>query len=204
MLMRAMSRRQQGAALFVALAMLVIMTLGAIAMVRSMDTTTLLAGNLSYRQSAAYSGDVGVEAALAWLSTANVNTLTCGAPGNPVSACPAGYRSNGGNDVDRPTAGQSWEAFWTANLAANAVNLTQDASGNRVSYFIHRLCAGAGGVTTFGANCVETPSVASAGGSSKRAGATAFQSSSQVYYRITVRVQGKKNTVSFVQAIVAL
>ena len=203
MLMRAMSRRQQGAALFVALAMLVIMTLGAIAMVRSMDTTTLLAGNLSYRQSAAYSGDVGVEAALAWLSTANVATLTCGAPGS-LGVCPAGYRSNGGNDADRPAAGQSWETFWTTNLAANAVTLAQDASGNRVSYFIHRLCAGAGGVTTFGANCVETPSVASAGGSSKRAGATAFQSSSQVYYRITVRVQGRKNTVSFVQAIVAL
>jgi len=204
MLIRSSSPRQRGMALIVTLVMLVIMTLGAIAMIRSLDTTTLVAGNLSFRQSATYSGDVGVETALNWLSTANVQTLTCGATGNAVSTCPAGYKSNGGNAVDQPAAGQTWEQFWAASLAANAVTLAEDASGNTVSYFIHRLCAGTAAMTGVGANCIETPSVASSGGYAKRAGATRFQASSQVYYRITVRIQGKKNTVSFVQAIIAL
>ena len=88
--------RQRGMALVVTLIMLVIMTLGAIAMVRSMDTTTLIAGNLGFRQSATYSGDVGVEAAMAWQRARSVATLTCGSPtGDAV--CPAGYKSNGGN-----------------------------------------------------------------------------------------------------------
>jgi Tfp pilus assembly protein PilX len=193
--------RQRGMALVVTLIMLVIMTLGAIAMVRSMDTTTLIAGNLGFRQSATYSGDVGVEAAMAWLRARTVGTLTCGSPTGDA-ACPAGYKSNGGND--RPAANQSWDGYWTATLAANATNLAEDATGNRVSYFIHRLCEGTGAITAAGSDCVETPAVASSGGSSKLAGSVAFSSSSQVYYRITVRVQGKKNTVSYVQAIVAL
>lgn len=196
-------RRQRGIALVVTMVMLVIMTLGAIAMIRSLDTTTLIAGNLGFRQSATYSGDVGVEAAIAWISTANTETLTCGAAG-ALATCPPGYKSNGGNAADSPAAGQTWDQFWRANIAGNATTLAEDASGNTVSYFIHRLCAGTAAMTGAGANCIETPSVASSSGFSKRPGAARFQAASQVYYRITVRVQGKKNTVSYVQTIVAL
>lgn len=203
MLMAARFQCQRGVTLIITLVMLIIMTLGAIVMVRSMDTTTIIAGNLGLRQSATYSADVGIENALTWLSTANVATLTCGSSG-ALATCPAGYRSNGGNAVDLPSAGQTWEQFWNASLAANAVTLPEDATGNTVSYFIHRLCAGTAAMTGAGADCVETPSVASSGGFSKRSGGTRYQASSQVYYRITVRVQGKKNSVGFVQAIVAM
>lgn len=197
-------KKQSGLALVIALVMLVVMTLGAIAMVRSMDTTTLIAGNLAFRQSATYAGDVGVENALDWLNAASTGTLTCGAAGNPLATCPDGYKSNGGNAGDSPAAGQTWDDFWIKNLAANAVTLPEDASKNTVSWFIHRLCAGSGAMTAAGANCIETPSIASASGYSKRSDATKFQASAQVYYRITVRIAGKKNTVSYVQAIVAL
>lgn len=196
-------KQQAGVALVVTLVMLVLMTLGAIAMVRSMDTTTLIAGNLAFRQNATYAADVGVENALAWLTTANIDTLTCGASSSAVATCPDGYKSNGGNPQDAPSGTQTWDQFWIANIT-NPVTLTPDSGGNVVSWFIHRLCTGTGGITAVGSNCVETPSVASAGGYAKRAGATKFQSSSQVYYRVTVRVAGKKNTLSYVQAIVAL
>lgn len=197
-------KKQSGLALVVALIMLVIMTLGAIAMVRSMDTTTLIAGNLAFRQSATYSGDVGIENAMSWLTSASTNTLTCGSATSALATCPTGYKSNGGNAGDSPASGQTWDDFWSTTLAANATVMAEDTSGNTASWFIHRMCAGTGAMTAVGANCIETPSVASAGGYAKRAGATKFQSSSQVYYRITVRVSGKKNTVSYVQAIVAL
>lgn len=195
--------RQRGIALIVTLVMLVIMTLGAIAMVRSMDTTTLIAGNLGLRQSATYSADVGIESAMTWLTTQMSTAIqTCGSSTSNVAVCPAGYKSNGGND--RPAAGQTWGAYFDSLNVFNVNNGAEDATGNRVSYFIHRLCEGAGALTAAGANCVETPAVTTSGGSSKLAGSTAFTSSSQIYYRITVRVRGKKNTVSYVQAIVAL
>lgn len=193
---------QKGVALAITLIMLVIMTLGGIAMIRSMESTTIVAGNLTFRQSATYSGDLGIAAAQTWLSNANVATLTCGSSGG-IANCPPGYKSNGGTATDSPSAGQSWDNFWASSLASNAVTIAEDATGNTVSYFIHRLCEGTGALTAAGSNCVETPSVTSSGGFAKRAGAARFQSPSQVYYRITVRVAGKKNTVSYVQAIVA-
>jgi len=196
-------KKQSGVALAVTLIMLVVMTLGAIAMVRSMDTTTLIAGNLAFRQGATYAADVGVENAMNWLATASVDTLTCGAATSSVASCPAGYKSNGGNAEDSPSATQTWDQFWVASIT-NPTTLDADAAGNTVSWFIHRLCTGSGALTAFGSNCVETPSIASSGGYAKRAGATKYQSSSQVYYRVTVRVTGKKNTVSYVQAIIAL
>jgi type IV pilus assembly protein PilX len=58
---------QRGVIMIIALIVLVAMTLGGIAMVRSVYTTNLIAGNLAFRESAVSSGDTGVEAAVAFL-----------------------------------------------------------------------------------------------------------------------------------------
>jgi len=57
-------RQQQGLALMVALIALVAMTLAGVALVRSIDTNALIAGNLAFRQSATMSAEQGIEAAI--------------------------------------------------------------------------------------------------------------------------------------------
>lgn len=52
-----MRRAQQGVVLFVALIILVAMTLAGIALMRSVDTNVLIAGNLAFRQGATMAGD---------------------------------------------------------------------------------------------------------------------------------------------------
>jgi Tfp pilus assembly protein PilX len=203
--MHIVPKKQSGMALVITLIMLVVILLGAIAMVRSMDTTTLIAGNLAFRQSATYSGDIGIENAMAWLTSANQATLYCGsAEPDAIATCPSGYKSSGGNVEDSPAANESWDTFWLDNLAGSAVTEAEDAAGNTVSWFIHRLCGGSSALTSLGSNCIETPAAASTVGGSKRSSDAQFKSNSQIYYRITVRIAGKKNTVSYVQAIVAL
>ena len=102
-----------------------------------------------------------------------------------------------------PVGGQSWDDFWTNNIPATAVNtLAQDASGNTVSFVIHRLCNTVGARTIAG--CSAAPNDASSAGNSQGAGVVALKANPQVYYRITVRVAGPRNTVSYVQAVVAL
>src|SRR2546428_13810539 len=64
-------RRQRGVTLFIALIVLVAMTMAAVAMMRSVDTATVVAGNIGFRQSAVNAADQGVQAAYAWLG-ANV------------------------------------------------------------------------------------------------------------------------------------
>ena len=55
---------QRGVILFVALIVMVIMSLAAIALVRSVDTANLVAGNQSFKQSALNATDLGVQAAM--------------------------------------------------------------------------------------------------------------------------------------------
>ena len=59
---------EKGVVLFIALIALVVMSLAAVALIRSVDTNTLIAGNLGFKQSATVSADSGVETAITWLN----------------------------------------------------------------------------------------------------------------------------------------
>src|SRR5262245_34754677 len=61
--------RQGGVVLFIALIVLVALTLGGLALIRSASTGILAAGNLALRQNAAIAADAGVENAVAWIRT---------------------------------------------------------------------------------------------------------------------------------------
>lgn len=189
-------RAQSGVVLMVALIVLIAMTLAGLALVRSMDTANLIAGNLAFQQAAVHSGDAGTETAVAWLEANNAGTTL------HASNLPLGYSAS----RQDPTAGQSWDAFWMAVLvpAGQVVTLLPDAAGNTVSYTIQRLCNSAGDPASTGVDCAVSQTAGSSAGSSKGAGVIALQYNSQVYYRITSRIVGPRNTVSFIQAIVAL
>jgi len=55
--------RVRGAVLFIALIVLVAMSLAGIAIMRSVDTATLIAGNLAFKQGTMHSSDNGIEQA---------------------------------------------------------------------------------------------------------------------------------------------
>lgn len=192
------SSRQRGVVLIFALIILVAMTLAGIALVRSMDTTNIIAGNLAFRQAATHAGDAGIETAIIWLEANNSGTTL---HANSLSEGYAASRQD-------PTVGQTWDTFWTTVLvpAGQVVTLAPDAAGNTVAYTIQRLCNAAGDPVSVGVDCAISQTASSTAGatSSKGTGVIALQYSSQVYYRITARIAGPRNTVSYVQAIVAL
>jgi len=191
--------RQRGVVLMIALIVLVAMTLAGIALMRSVGTTSLIAGNLAFQQSATSSGDTGTEAAIAWLQTNNNS-------GYLWNNTPAqGYMAQ----RQDPVTGQSWDTFWTAVINPSggpslSTSRPQDSAGNTVSYVIQRLCNGTGDPTAPGVDCAAPQSVAQAGSSSKGAGAVALLYNSSIYYRITTRIDGPRNTVSYVQVVVTL
>src|SRR5206468_1502002 len=84
--------REHGVVLMIALIVLVAMTLAGLGIIRSVDTGTLVAGNISFRQSALSSTDAGVEQAVAWLTT-NTGNLNFDVPS-------AGYYSTRQDNVD--------------------------------------------------------------------------------------------------------
>lgn len=188
-------REQKGVVLLIALIVLIVMTLGGIALIRSTDLTNIIAGNLAFRQAATHSGDTGVETAFQWLQD-NAGLLN-----NDVAN--AGYSANGNNPNRSPVAGQTWDAYWNSLPAARIRTLAADASGNTVSFIIDRMCANAGSPTA-GANCSSSIVAAVAGGSGEEGGEVAITAPSGIYYRITARITGPRNTVSFVQAMVTM
>ncbi|WP_076593076.1 pilus assembly PilX family protein [Herminiimonas arsenitoxidans] len=190
--------KQAGVVLIIALVVLVAMTLAGIALMRSVDTSNLIAGNLAFQQAATNSGDAGVEAAVSWLQAANV--------GSTLSSddVTQGYAANGGDATQNPTAGQSWDAYWTQSLTARKVDLNggeADVGGNKVSYVIDRMC-NLGGAKAV-AFCTSSPVVTAATGNDQGPGVQP-NAGSTVYYRITVRIAGPRNTVSYVQTMVSM
>jgi type IV pilus assembly protein PilX len=199
--------RQNGVVLLIALIVLVAMTLAGIALVRSVDTTNIIAGNMAFQQSATQSADAGVETAYAWLQgLANSSTPSTTCAGLNVDCSSSGYTADGSKAANNPAANQSWDAFWTNTLDNRAKLMTNnDGAGNAVSYVIDRLCANAGSPNA-GANCTSSPLVTAgtATGNAEEGGEIPLDSPSLVYYRITTRIAGPRNTVSYIQAIVAM
>ncbi len=194
--------RQDGVVLIVALIVLVVMTLAGIALVRSVDTTNLIAGNMAFQQAATQSGDTGVEAAVTWLQNNAGPTLNLDHPS-------AGYKASKSYiGTDDPAAGKSWDYFWNNSLpvtpytVATANSGNQDAAGNTVSYIIQRLCNTTGAPTS--ATCAIVVTASAANGNSQDSGAVALQYSNQYYYRITAQVKGPHHSLSYVQAIIAM
>lgn len=194
---RAFPARQEGVILFIALIVLVAMTLAGIGMVRSVDTGTAAAGNLGFKQMSLNSGEAGIQSGYEWL----VATAIAGSLDNTDAA--NGYYSS------RPAIEPDWgdDATWQGAVAVNGG--AADSAGNVVYFIIHRMCTEPNtpfnGSNAGVANQCATaaPTLAGAGGS-MAVGSYAFAGSPEVFYRITARSVGPRNTATYLQSMVGL
>ena len=186
-------RRQRGVILFIALIVLVAMSLAGVALIRGVDNANLIAGNLAFRQSATHAADWGVELARSWLNSQNTVTLYSDQPGVTNGSA---YWANMQSNLDFTGRDTTKTAFdWSTASTAAA-----DGNGNDVQFVIHRLCDGAGDPA--GKNCIRSSSGGSSSSTKGGTGPGVLTTVTQLYYRITTRVVGPRNTVSYVQVVV--
>lgn len=183
---------QLGASLFIALIALVSMSLAGIALVRSVDTSNLIAGNMAFRQSALHTTDVGIEAAVNALGSITASALEANYPTGCASGACNYYPTLQATDSKGVPTVINW-----GSVPSTTVNGSYD-----VKYVMDRLCQGPAPVTDIAGKCYASASTTSGGGS-KKAGAVVFSSAQKVYYRVTVRVNGPRNTVSYAQAVLS-
>ncbi len=200
-------RKQRGVALFFSLVCLAAIMLAAVILVRSVDTATLISGNLAFQQSATRSGDAGSDAAIAWLAT----TQGLNATKNVLEDATHAF------NIDNPVAGYYASLDPTKSLTVSggsnfkwddtdSVALPVDSSGNQVRYIIQRICRTSTIVKD--ANCLYSSADVDSNGHHIKllqeicdgAGCPAGGQTPQI--RITSRITGPKNTLSYVQAIV--
>lgn len=180
---------QRGVVMWVALIVLIVMTLAGLAMMRQMGTGISIAGNIAFKQNATSTADSGTEAARAWIVLMGQTT-----PAVLFADAPAlGYNATWGASVDPTTF--NWD---TASVAV----ALDAATGNDVRYVIHRLCQSTGPASAATQVCSD---IASDNGRSREGGSYAPGSVQspvfQPYYRVTARVLGPRNTVSYTQVI---
>jgi Tfp pilus assembly protein PilX len=201
---------QRGVVLFITLVVLVALALGALAMFRGSLGASMVATNVVYRQAALNLADNGVQlatAAVAARATAglisnsdNVNGYFSAIPTNE----PASYSDQGiwncGADAACPNATQ------VCNGNTTCINEVTKGQGLTVYYKVHRMCTVANAAYN-AANQICALTVKTGGtspGGSLAVGATQFTGNPVLYFRITTRVDGPRNTRMVTQTVVAL
>jgi type IV pilus assembly protein PilX len=178
-------RAQRGVVLVISLIVLVAMGLAGIAMVRQLSGGLGVAGNLAFKQGATSSGDAGLERALVWLKGATV------LPEQLNADIPAESYFSSWNTAFNPLT-YDWKATNASKLITDSL-----ASGEKVRYVVHRLCSTPGPYSR--AQCVVSVKDGDTGGSTVGLSDDKRDPTVVPYYRITARVEGPRNTISYVQ-----
>jgi type IV pilus assembly protein PilX len=167
-------------------------------MLRTTTGSQGIAGNIAFKKNATSAADRGVDAGTAWVVS---NSSVLGTDTGP------GYFSSWDRTFDPLT--YNWSA-------ATAVQVPTDGFGNEIMYVVHRLCANPGSPSGAAQECVRPSalnnqggtgftrdgSVPNAGAPSDRVTGSILSIMPSAYYRITTRVAGPRNTLSYTQVII--
>ncbi len=209
---------EAGGSLVVALTLMVAMSVAALALARMVGTDLLLAGNAAFRESAVLGSDAGTEAAIAWLaaqaSAAPVTALQVDQPTlGYYASVPDGLLVTGAAATGTATTvGIDWDddgcaSRGVARCLKAAPALALDGAGNRIRFAIHRMCRQAGATQAGGNSCLSYQPAQGGGGNRGQLGygaALRILPGERVYYRVTTRVRGPRNTTVFTQVLVHL
>jgi type IV pilus assembly protein PilX len=186
--------RQQGVVLIFSLIVLLILAIGAVALLRSVDTSLVSSGNLAFHRDLVNQAEQAVSSVMTEFKT---SALPLG--GNTTASVPAANYSA----VTLPTNAQGVPAALLDNTAFAAVGTAANdivPSANSqvtIRYVIDRLCqATPPTVVASISTCVQSTGLPTGGTANRN---TAVAPPSATIYRISVRVDGPRGTQAFLQ-----
>jgi type IV pilus assembly protein PilX len=193
-------KKQQGVVLIIALIVLIAMSLAGVALVRSVDTTNLIAGNIAFKQGALQEGNLAIEGAINQFAIggdllvieANLARIENGYPTRNYSASILPANAQG---IPLTLVNATTDFDSNANFLAKGVAL--DPLTNNFSRFvIERLCQNPGAFDEDTCRHIEAPTALD----ERLKGLV----TSIPLFRITARMDGpNNNTVSYTQAIIS-
>ena len=190
--LRALPRKQRGIiATFIAIIVLVATLIAAAALTISVGTSNTIAGNMAFHQGLVQES----ERAYGAVMTGFKADVPAGDSDNPA----LGYYA-----TIQPYAARSGIPDVLAQGASGSgtVLLPPSATGNSVRYVIERLCTAAGPATK--ASCIAPLATGLEGSVSNQTGDqgnTNFQPTVPAAYRLTVRVEGPRGSIGYMQTI---
>jgi type IV pilus assembly protein PilX len=213
-------RTQAGIVLFFALLALAVMSIAAVALIRSVDTNSLLSGNLVFRQSASATSNVALEG-VAQSITQNISLA------NSVRHFPGqGYYANCSRFDMQPNASicdgsrlttTPWDntnsRLVPDQVDGNAeIHNGVDRQGNEIRYVIERMCnfneveINAGNAAMDASRCLMASAARckpSPDGNSQGEQRPCSNQATSPLYRLTLRISGPKSTLTFMQSFIS-
>lgn len=208
--------RQRGASLLFAMVTVVALSLASVALIRSVDTGTTILGNLSFKQDTLMAADEATRLAIQWLQTQQTN-----APDSlNTTQRSLGYWAQLVPELDPTSTSKSGTRVvidWNGDgcqsqrgpQPTDCLPATRQPLANQITarYLIMRLCSESGSSTS-GTNQCPRPLNASSlvigerGEINSQNPVRPGSSATLQYYRILVRAQGARNTVSTTETLV--
>ncbi|MEO7007970.1 MAG: pilus assembly PilX N-terminal domain-containing protein [Caldimonas sp.] len=171
--------------LFVAIIVLIIMTLSGLALLRQMSGSNAISGNVAFKVNATSTADAGAEKARQWVL-------------NPV------------NNKNNSSAADGYYATWVGGIDPaqydwenhSGTSTLDDGTGNKVRYIINRLCETEGlDPNNPAQRCSDVTQQSGASHSGAGYGGSSAPPPPIPFFRITTRVDGPRNTISYTQIL---
>lgn len=198
--------RQRGVTLLFGLIALAIMMIGAAAMVRSMNTSLMIAGNLGFKRDLTNQAERATATVMALMNTGDLKTEVT----RQDDAVARNYSANilATNAQGIPNALVDDGTFSTFGATGNDINVVDQ--GVVLRYLVDRLCVNTG--VADGSHCTMSEVGAPSGGSAStapKADDSAAQGGGgvlpkQAVYRLSIRVSGPRNTQAYFQTTFTL
>ena len=197
--------RERGVVLLFCLIILVVLLAGGVAVMRSMDTSLFGAGNLAFKRDLVNQGELAIAKAMREFQTGGA-LVASGATSSSVPAANYSAIQLAANAKGIPEVLLKKTTLTGPDVVGNTFAPTgTPISGNggvTVRYVIDRMCNATGAFSTIGkSGCVYTPSTTETlGGDQSQLSVPGPSLPSPPIYRVSVRVDGPRDTQVFLQA----
>ncbi|WAC74263.1 hypothetical protein OU995_05945 [Roseateles sp. SL47] len=189
-------QRERGVIMVIALITLAIMMIGAVAALRSMSASLSMAGNIGFKRDMANQAERAIRAAMTALNSSSAD-LTASQTSLNYSAA---MLSTSVESIPTVLLGSSPSTVGGYGVAGNVIDLTSASSSSttvplnmKLYYVVDRLCQSAGAMSSD--TCLTSSSLTQGG---KKVGGLTEEP--KPVYRVTVRVDGPRDSQSFYQA----
>lgn len=209
-------RKQQGSILLVTIVIVLMMMIASIGLMRSIESGNVAAANIAMAQNNQLVADWGVERGFEWLYNNRTNLDNNNASNGyyAIHTVAGGFLSDA-NWLDA--------AKWAGAKVYNSGTTPAPPAGYTVRVIINRMCENAGAVNASGQSCSKGATTQSTPGSKKikignteyvigtaaeiggsAGGGAVYSVPGNIYYRVTVRVEGPRNSLSVVQSMLTV
>lgn len=206
---------QRGIALPIVLVALLLMSIAAVGLIRTVDTGTLIVGNIAFKQAATAASDRGTERAIAYITPklSGATLYTNNADDGYYASSLGELDITGNHPPADPNAIHTvidWNddncAYVSGNIECKQAALAEGVNGYESRYIIARMCREAGDPNASTNSCAKPISTAGAAspkrGELKYGEDKRFEGTAGPYFRIVVRTSGPRNTVSYTETYV--